>query len=402
MTNLVLFVGAEQPLWEEFRAFSAGTESVWAAEFAHTGAEASARMETSSFAAVVSDVQLLDTKGLALLDEAMVRQPKAFRLVLSDMADTQSTVACVGRTHHHLVKPCDVSMLLSALGQANALEVWLPSDRVQELIGRMRWVPSPPDLYFKVAAEMQSANASVETVGQLIAQDPAITAKILQLANSAVFGLRLQVLEPIEAVAYLGLETTKALVLLAHTFASFEKEKQDGFSVESLWHHSVLAGRFARRIAQAENSGPERAEQAAAGGLLHDLGILLLAANMPQQLAHLRTVAREESILLWQAELKTLGATHADLGACLLGIWNLPKPIIEAVALHHNPLQLPARGFGPLTAVHVANVFAHQAAPDPAASITTEVDPDYLLALGIDHRLEEWRSQCLEPEPSAA
>ena len=257
-------------------------EGEWVAQSARTGMEALALAQQFNFAVVVADVVLPDMSGLELLDQFMQRQPSAHRLVLSDVSDTENTVKCMGKPHHHLLKPFGVRTLLNALEQAFAHEVWLPSQAVHGLIAQMRQVPSPPTTYFKVVEEIRSPNASLERIGELIAEDPAITAKVLQLANSAVFGLQLQVSQPLEAIAYIGLETTKALVLLAHTVSSFDKAKLPGFSVEALWRHSFSAGQMAQKIALMEKGGLEVAEQAFAGR----------TAPRHRQIAFLRQPAR--------------------------------------------------------------------------------------------------------------
>ena len=194
---------------------------------------------------------------------------------------------------------------------------------------------------------MRSPNASVERIGEMISEDPAITAKVLQLANSAIFGLQLQVVQPIEAVAYIGLETTTALLLLAHTFSSFKPLQACGFSVESLWGHSLATGQFARAIALTKCRGGETSAQSFTAGLLHDIGKLLFAANLPAEFAEAIAIARERHCPLWEAENQVLGANHAEVGAGLLGIWGLPARVVEAVALHHNPAAARKKDFAP-------------------------------------------------------
>ena len=394
MTKRVLCVGEDQALWRELRDPASGFSSQWRAEFAQTGPEARARAEQGNFDAVVADVQLFDMSGVDLLDEIMRRQPNAFRIVVSEHGDLESTVRCIGKAHHHLLKPCDAMMLLNALNQGLSAPVWTPGPNVQQLIGKMRWVPSPPNLYFRVALEMESPSASVERIGQIIGEDPPITAKVLQLANSAVFGLQIQVNQPAEAVAYLGLEATRTLVLLAHTFSEFDGLPRVGFSVEELWYHSVLVGQFAREIALLEQQESEPGEQAYSAGLLHDLGKILFAANVPTPFGEAVTAARQESRNLHELETQILGANHAEIGACLLAIWGLPSAIIEAVALHHQPRAASFKAFGPLTAVHAADAFAHQSAPDHPQTLPLELDQTYLQEIGLAQRAEFWRRHC--------
>ena len=285
-------------------------------------------------------------------------------------------------------------MLVSALNEGLTSGSWVPGPKAQALIGKLRWIPSPPTLYFRIALEMESLNASVETIGEIIAQDPPVTAKVLQLANSAVFGLHLQVNQPAEAVAYLGLEATRTLVLLAHTFSEFDGLPKAGFSVDELWFHSVLVGQFARQIVLLEQQEPDAGEQAYAAGLLHDLGKILFAANLPIPFGQAVNLARQEKTSLHLIENRFLGATHAEIGACLLAIWGLPATIVEAVALHHEPSAAPQKAFGPLAAVHAADVFAHQFAPDHPDIVPLELDQVYLQQLGLIDRAEFWRRHC--------
>jgi HD-like signal output (HDOD) protein len=241
---------------------------------------------------------------------------------------------------------------------------------------------------------MESPTTSVETIGEIIAQDPPITAKVLQLANSAVFGLHLQVNQPGEAVAYLGLEATRTLVLLAHTFSEFDGLPKVGFSVDELWFHSVLVGQFARQIVLLQQQESELGEQAYAAGLLHDLGKILFAANLPVPFGRAVRMAQQEKKPLHEVEKNLLGATHAEIGACLLAIWGLPSAIVEAVALHHEPALSARKTFGPLTAVHAADVLARQMAPDHPDVVPLEIDEQYLQQLGLLERVEFWRRHC--------
>jgi putative nucleotidyltransferase with HDIG domain len=398
MKRRILFVGEIQPLWLDFRAHFSKNESGWVAEHARTGPEALAWILNSKFDAVFADVQLPDMSGVEFLDEIVKHRPKVLRIVLSDISETENTLKCVGKAHHHLVKPCDGEMLIRALNKALDQEAWLPSDTMQGLITQMHKVPSPPEMYFQIALETQSPNASIETVGNLIARDPAITAKVLQLANSAVFGLQLQVSSPVDAVNYVGLETTKALVLLAHTFASFEGAEMLGFSIESLWKHSLRVGHFARTIALTENGDPTMAEESFTAGLLHDLGKLLFAANMPQQFAEALAMAQGQRRSLWEVESQIFGATHAEVGACILSVWGLPGQIIDSVVSHHHPFRLLTRPFSPMTAVFAANIIEHEVRPENSATPRDELDLGYLKDLGLSERAEEWRRSCLDAD----
>jgi HD-like signal output (HDOD) protein len=402
MKKNILLVGKDPALVREWRNRiddPANAQIVWTAEFAGTGAEAFGLTNKFKYDAIVADVCLPDMNGVELLDQIMDRHPGSIRVAMSDIADMANTVKCIGKAHHHILKPCDVQTMINALNDAVELEAWMPSEAVQKLMTQMRRIPSPPNIYFEVISELRSPNASVERIADLIAQDPAITAKLLQLANSAVFGLHMQIVRPIEAISYLGLETSATLMLLAHTFSSFAQLELSGFSVESLWRHSVLTGQLARRIAQTEDATGEIIDQAFTAGLLHDIGKLLVGANLPAAFGQVMTLARKANCSAWEAENQLIpGASHAELGGCVLGIWKLPRPVVEAVALHHRPGRLIEPVFSPLTAVHAANVIAHEVCPQDMALAPSKLDVDYLKDLGLERRVEEWQQNCTGTE----
>ncbi|HEY3861091.1 MAG TPA: response regulator [Verrucomicrobiae bacterium] len=396
MKKRILFVGEDQALCREFQAREPGPDCAWSVQHTANEEEALALCQRQSIAAVVADVNLQGKSGTEVLDSFMRRQPKALRIVISDLADVESTMKCIGHAHHHVLKPCSAQTLFQVLEEAFAQETWLPSEPVQGLIAQMRQVPSPLKAYTQIVEEMKSPDCSLEKIGQLIAQDPAVTAKVLQLANSAVFGLELNIVHPVEAISYIGLETTKAVVLLAHTFSSFDHLKLVRFSIEDLWRHSVEAGRMARHIAEMEKAEPEVAEQSFVAGLLHDIGKLLFAANHAGLFGKVLRLSREQQCNLWEAEAQVLpGVGHAELGATVLGIWGLPKSITEAVALHHVPWRDRCREFSPLTAVHVANILDHEKHPDLTIIMPSQINTSYLKDRGLAGRVDEWRQGCL-------
>ena len=126
-------------------------------------------------------------------------------------------------------------------------------------------------------------------------------------------------------------------------------------------------------------------------GLLHDVGKLVLASGLGDNYRELMGDAKNKAEPLWQLEQESLGASHAEVGAYLLSLWALPDAIVDVVAYHHRPGEVTDQGGVPLTAVHVANGFAHQCVGDPV----TLVDHDYLERCGLDGRYEDWEQTCL-------
>ena len=338
MKKHILFAGAE---FQQTPGTHDGLDAEWNYLYATDAPAALAQLSLQPCDAIVADFHLPGGDGAQLLEEAGQRYPLMLRFICAPLSDWSATMKCLGKAHQFLAKPAGLAAIHAALRRGFALQTWLPDNDALKLVAGLNRLPSPPELYFGVVAELQSPASSIEHVGELVARDPAMTAKLLQLANSAVMGLGLEVTGPAQAVFYLGAETTKSLILLAHTFSYFDNLKSSGLDVGVLWAHSLQTGLCARWIAQQEGVAVEAAAQAFTAGLLHDLGRLALAENRPRELALALGLARKESIPVWLAERRLWGASHAEVGACLLGCWGLPASIVEAVALHHAPVAPP-------------------------------------------------------------
>jgi HD-like signal output (HDOD) protein len=188
---------------------------------------------------------------------------------------------------------------------------------------------------------------------------------------------------------------------MAHTFSEFDRLPRTDFSIDELWFHSVRVGEFARQIASFEKQPSDVAEQAYAAGLLHDLGKVLFAANLPVPFGQALLLAKQQGLALHQAETQLFGANHAEVGASLLAIWDLPAPIVEAVALHHQPSLSGHKHFQPLAAVHAADVFAQRIVPGQSTAGISQLDQTYLAAVGLAERADLWRQHCEELDLSA-
>ncbi len=394
MKKQILLVGPDlKPLAVPDRDQAADAES-WEFFTATDGRQALSALAARTFDAAVVDLTLPEPDGAQVLTELQRRHPQTLRFAYTPVTEDPAQMKRWAADHHLLVKPSNGQILRELLERTFAFVLWLPGTTAHALISNLQTIPSPPPLYLELVRELESPRSSVKTIGQLIAQDPALTAKILQLANSAAFGLHHRVADAGSAVLYLGADIVKGLVLLAHTFTFYERFNPAEFSLPALWEHSVATAKCARSIAREENLEDEAAAELYTAGLLHDLGKLVLVANLPGPCAQARKRALNAGVPLWQAERDVLGATHAEIAAALLGLWRLPDDIVEAVAWHHEPSASSELAFSPVTAVHAANVLAHEIRQDWTPLAPAELDSRYLTHIGASARLAEWRAAC--------
>jgi putative nucleotidyltransferase with HDIG domain len=400
----ILFVGASRVLGQTLIA-ALGDAKGWNISYAGTAAQAFFLMERHPPEAVVVETYLPDRHGVELLDEVQHRYPHTTRILHAAAPSLEGELRSIGKAHYHLKEPGRPDQLLELLESAQVLRACLPNQSLPSLMLQMHRLPSPPETYHKIAAMLSQDDASLDQVGQLIIHDPALCAKLLQLANAVTTGLRFRVNHPVQAMTYLGLETTKALLLLAHTWSYYKELPPTSFSLESYQDHSLMVGRYAQQIARVEKVSEGFTDKAFSAGLLHDIGKLLLAANLPPVFSEALKMARQQGRPLWQTEAELLGANHAEIGAYVLGTWNLPAAIVDAVAWHHAPEREPKLlpAFTPLTAVHVANVLEYRCRETFPRPHQSKVNWAYLQYLGCEPRLTLWKAACAEldrPEPA--
>ncbi|MEO8425874.1 MAG: response regulator [Verrucomicrobiota bacterium] len=369
-------------------------EEEWEIAFAQNCTQALEMMTVRPFDVVVLDLEIERDDNGRFLGLIMDRYPDAIRIMLFDPLDKRAVVKSDGKVHQYIVKRCAPETLITTVHRARLLNKWLNDPAIKRLLPRMHKLPSVPSVYVRLVQELKSPDTSVEVIGMIVADDFAMTAKLLQLVNSAFFGLGRTITSPAEAVSYLGIERTKALVLLAHTFSKYELDKSSAFSFEELWAHALVTGKFARWISQEETNDPQLGETAFTAGLLHDVGKLMTAVNLPEDYNHLVKRVEEESITFEAAEREILGTTHAELGACVLGIWGLPLEILEAIAFHHVPNQHSGSAFSAVTAVHVADSLEHELNAVDGKEAPSKIDLDYLKRLGLSDCVESWRKLC--------
>jgi HD-like signal output (HDOD) protein len=257
---------------------------------------------------------------------------------------------------------------------------------LDHLVAQVKTLPTPPVLFAELEAALNNPDISAEEVGRILERDVSMSAKILQLCNSAFFGFREHVTRPRHAVALLGVSLVRSLTLAFHAFTKWTN-KVPRFDHNALLAHSLNVAAASQNIAEAQGVPEKIREEFFIAGLLHDIGKLVLAANASETYNNVFEIAASEARPFVDVERDLLGATHAEAGAYLLGLWGFGDGIVMATAYHHLPSSCPNKETVLLAAVHVANAFDHQRAGEDRA-----VDLDFLRHLHLADRLDAWRA----------
>jgi putative nucleotidyltransferase with HDIG domain len=197
--------------------------------------------------------------------------------------------------------------------------------------------PSLPAICQELTAAVENPESSIEQVSAIIRKDQGLAARILKLSNSAFYGIPSQVGTLDEAVQIIGLREIQDLVLATSVISVFDKIPPKLVDVPSFWRHSIACGIAAALLAEAQHDPiPERLF---VGGLLHDIGRLMLFVNAPEVSRQVLKRCEQEGALASQLERELAGFDHATLGAELIGQWGLPQTLAEMVGCHHSPSQ---------------------------------------------------------------
>jgi HD-like signal output (HDOD) protein len=214
---------------------------------------------------------------------------------------------------------------------------------------------------------------------------------MLHVVNSAYFRLARPIINVEDAVVYLGLGTVRQLALVAEVFRQANsKPTLLEMPLDGVQRHSLLAA----GIASALFSSAEQVEAAFVAALLHDVGKILLLTKLPDRVRQVIAEMKSTGNPMHECERELFGVTHAEIGGYLLGLWQIPFPIVEAVANHHAPGRVEQERFDLVAAVHIADVLANEqteAMFDGPKHPLVELDPTYLARLGCSAQLEGWR-----------
>ena len=277
-------------------------------------AEALLRLDGGESAVVAVGLPGMD--GLRLLNRLRADHPSLARIVVDPAPGAVFRLRHAELAHQVLSTRPAADLLWRAVTRTVDLKELLPDERLRLLVGAVESLPSVPPLFLELTRVIDSPQCGAAEIAAVIARDPALAAKVLQLVNSSFFGLQGRITAISTAVAYLGVTTLRSLVLSSAAFSLFTPPKVLGLDLGELARRSVAIA-----TAASERAAPDQRDDAFAAGLLCELGTVLLATRAPE---------------LYGCDENLLGFTHGEAGAYLLGLWGLPSTVVDAVAFHHG------------------------------------------------------------------
>lgn len=314
-----------------------------------------ARLEQGAVDVVIASLGLPGSDGMQLLRLMRMRYPDVIRLALTDSGDRQAAVRAMDVAHQCVAQPCQPLQVADVVERAVALRHLLHSAELRRIIGQVERLPSAPRMYMQLRGILGDGECDARSVCELLDQDPGLTAKVLQMANSALFSGGAAIHSVQQALMRIGLDALRIVVLTNEVF-----DAHRGPALADLRRRAVMASHLAARMAE-----PHEREQARTAALLAEVGLLVPAV---------------EALCAAEAGRSACAPTPTEVGAYLLGLWGLPLGIVEAVAHHRQPMRVAQSHFGVLGIVHVAAALSRGEAPDA----------DYVTMMGVTERVAVW------------
>ena len=234
--------------------------------------------------------------------------------------------------------------------------------RMRRIAGGILDLPTLPTVVAKIVELVDNPRTDASTLSRLIASDPALTARMLKLANSAYYGFPRRIGTINLAIVVLGFNTVRDLAVSASLVDRLNMGGPAGMGMSDFWEHSVSTA-IAARMIQRE-CGHRAVGEAFVAGLLHDIGRLVIARYVSDEHERITQALEDGKNYLWVIEHQVLGMSHAEVGGMLVRRWNLPDSICDAISMHHHPMEMDRPDM--LTGiVHVAEHLAHLVSDNP-------------------------------------
>jgi len=348
-------------------------------------------LKQQKFDAVIINSDLPDENGLQLTKSIYNNYPDIIRFFILNENQHDLIIQTVGLVHQYFIDPVESNYIYKSLNNSLKLKSKLHNKVVKDRLNSIKSLPSPPKIYNQIISELQSDEPSILNISQIINKDIAITTKLLQLVNSAFFGLKIRLENLQQVISYLGLDTVKSIVFSTGLFGQFNSPQIGNISIESIYNRSVNTGAKARLIAHTFGLNKKVTDNALLAGLLHNVGDLLMLAEFRDELKKSIVLAKEKSIKSNDAIEEVIGTNASTLGAYLLSLWGLPDSIVESVALHDCPTECPHPTLNTLAAVHLGYALESDENNNVVNDDNSLIDINYVDQLGIKNQIASLR-----------
>jgi putative nucleotidyltransferase with HDIG domain len=309
----------------------------WDVRYFDAARSALAWMEENPVDVVVTDMRMPLMDGVQFLDVVRLRFPNVIRFILSGCTHTDRTLDAIRVAHQYFVKPFSTRNLIEALELTHTLYKRIRNPGLQGIIASVDRIPTPRRVFYEISEALDHPDSRIDDIAQIIERDTGVSSKVLQVVNSAFFGQSNPVMDIREAVAILGYEAIRSLVLIVG-IASDHKEVLGGLiSIDLFSDHCMEVARYCRWMGKQLGYSVQDQNTLFTIGLLHDIGRLLIIKKYAELYTEHGLTENPYTTKLHISQFEKLAEDHAGIGAALIALWGLPPRIVNTIAFYPTP-----------------------------------------------------------------
>lgn len=392
----VLFVDDNQPLINSFKNYFEKIPKNWAPIYHTDPLKAMDLLIFGDIDIIITDIHMPNMNGVKLLEFVKKEHPDVIRIAISGEEDTPEILAQAKNAHRYIQKPVDLNALRELIERVSTLSEIIPNSDTRKIVASLECIPTTPKVYRELLSELNSEDSSLKHISEIVSEDPALTAGLLKIVNSAFFNLPNEITSVQQAVTLLGLEIVKGVLFSVEMVRTFSIDEEKTFSINDIVEHSLLVANFTKTILEHEHVNRAIIEKTFITAILHDIGELVFAYALPERYRTIIEVSRSFEQTLARLEMQVLGSTHAEAGAYLLGLWGLPDDIVSAIAHHHTPAKASGTAAAILATMHAADYICCKLFPEFRLGGEEHIEISFLKKLKIHQRLDKWEELCRE------
>jgi HD-like signal output (HDOD) protein len=337
---------------------------------------------------ILSDQLMPGMQGSQLLEEVRKIAPAVIRVIMSGYVSL-SKLILITSAHQYMAKPFDIVRLRDLVQRSFAAQERIADKGLQSVATSLRSIPSLPQVHQSLLAEMENIRTGSSSIARMVSEDPGLSIKVLQLANSPLFGQGYLITNPADAVMCLGTEMIAAIVLSQSLFKHYETLSHADLDLPRVWSHCWETAALAQQLCRQKRLPRRKAEEAFLASLLHEAGRFILVDNFPGEYATACWDARQAKSPLGPHLLQIFKSTPAQLTAYLMELWGMPADVVTALSLLDNPQEEAGGAFSLTSALYVADHLATRKTPPDDFGVE-DWNMAYLRTIGCEEDIPVW------------
>ncbi|MCX7735796.1 MAG: response regulator [Candidatus Kapabacteria bacterium] len=377
MNLKILFVDDEEEILDSFRTMFIPFKLNWETFFANSAKEGLDILTKEDINIVISDMVMPEIDGLTFLLKVKSLYPHIIRIVLSGFSDYEKAITSTNVVHQFISKPCSAEDLILKINSLQEISDLLTDKNVIKFLNQIDKLPIVPDIYRKIEVELKKDDVSLNNIADIITKDIVLTAKILQIVNSAFFSIPIDVKDLRTAVNFLGINVIKSLVLASSFFDYSGLTNEEMNFLEKVWKHSLKVAQISSSLAKNSKLSKAIADEAYLIGLLHDIGKLSMLTNKDYS-AKMLQFDNIDLDSFNQKEIDYFQTSHSFIGAYILGVWGLDNTTVKTILNHHNNVSIDWNNLTQQSILRIADITACNIDDDPEKIKNIKIDDDFI------------------------